>query len=68
MAGPYHLPKRILHTEPSSVSSFSFECPLFPIRSSSSFLRLLPCLPLAYILPSTFPSVTFIKRQFLSKV
>ena len=36
--------------------------------SSSSFLRLLPCLPVISIPPCIFPSITRCKRQFLGKI
>ena len=43
--GPKPLPKRALHTVRSRASSFKWEYPLLSLRSSNSFLRLLPCLP-----------------------
>jgi hypothetical protein len=45
----------------SSVSS------LF-LRSSSNCLRLLPRLPIIFILPSIFPWITYFRRQFLRKM
>jgi hypothetical protein len=39
-----------------------------PLRSSSSFLRLLPCLPVSSIPPCIFPSVTRCRRQFLCRM
>ena len=57
MTGPQSLPKRVLHRERSSASSFSFRYPLFSLRSSSSSLRLIPRRPVTSILPSIFPSV-----------
>jgi len=41
-AGPKPLPKRALHIVRSRASSFKWEYPLLSLRSSSSFLRLLP--------------------------
>ena len=38
------------------------------LKSSSSCLRLLPRLFVTYILPSTFPSITGSRRQFLHKM
>ena len=38
------------------------------LRSSNSFLRLLPCLPVTSIPPCIFPSVTRCRRQFLRKM
>jgi hypothetical protein len=61
--GPQPLPKRVLHTVRSSVSSFSFQNP----RVSSSCLHLLPRLPITSILPSIFPSIMRFKRQLLHK-
>jgi len=46
----------------SSASSFSFRYPVSSLRSSSSCLRLLPCLPVI------FPSITCFRRQFLLKM
>lgn len=45
----------------SSASPFSFRNILFSLISPSSCLRLLPRLPI----PSTFPPVTCLRRQFL---
>ena len=38
------------------------------LRSSSSFLRLLPCLLVTSISPFIFPSITCFRRQFLRKM
>jgi len=38
------------------------------LRSSTSFLRLLPCLPVTSVPPCIFPSVTRCRRQFLRKM
>jgi len=48
--GPKPLPKRALHIVRSRASSFKWEYPLLSLRSSSSFLRLLPCLPVTSVL------------------
>jgi hypothetical protein len=56
--GPQPLPKQFLHTVRATVSSFNLQYPLFPLRSSSSCLRLLLRLPVIYNLPSTAPSIT----------
>ena len=66
--GPKPLPKRTLHVVRSRASSFKWEYPLLSLRSSSSFLRLLPRLPVTYILPFIFPSITRCRRQFLLKL
>ena len=47
--GPKPLPKRTLHMVRSRASSFKWEYPLLSLRSSDSFLRLLPCLPVTSI-------------------
>jgi hypothetical protein len=66
--GPNHLPKRALHIAQSRASSCKWEYPLISLRSSSSFLRLLPRLPITYISPFIFPSITRCRRQFLRKM
>jgi len=65
--GPKLLPKRALHIVRSRVSSFKWEYPLISLRSSSSFLRLLPRLSLNSVPPFIFPSITRHRRQFLRK-
>jgi hypothetical protein len=65
---PQPLPNRVLHTARSSASSFNLQCPVFPLRSSTNCLRLLPRFPLTSILPSIFPSITCFRRQFLRKM
>ena len=47
--GPKPLPKRALHIVRSRASSFKWEYPLLSLRSSSSYLLLLPCLPVTFI-------------------
>ena len=66
--GPKPLPKRALHTVRSRNSSFKWEYPLLSLRSSSSFLRLLPRLPVTSIPPFIFPLITCCRRQFLRKM
>ena len=66
--GPKPLPKRFLHLVWSRASSFNWQYPLLSLRSSSSFLRLLPCLLVTSICPFIFPSVTCCRRQFLRKM
>ena len=66
--GPKPLPKRFLHIVRSKASSFKWEYPLLSLRSSSSFLRLLPRLLVTSISPFIFPSITCFRRQFLRKM
>ena len=66
--GPKPLPKRFLHIVRSRASSFNWQYPLLPLRSSSSFLRLLPRLLVTSICPCIFPSITCCRRQFLRKM
>ena len=65
---PKPLPKRFLHIVRSKASSFKWEYPLLSLRSSSSFLRLLPRLLVTSISPFIFPSITCFRRQFLRKM
>ena len=60
--------KAALHTGRSRAFSFKWEYPLLSLRSSSSFLRLLPRLPVTSIHPFIFPSITRCRRQFLRKM
>jgi len=71
----YHLvvclttgPKPALHIVWSRASSFRWEYPLLSLRSSISFLRLLPCLPVTSIPHFIFPSITRCRKQFLRKM
>jgi hypothetical protein len=66
--GPKPLPKRALHIVRARASSFKWEYPFLSLRSFSSFLRLLPCLPVTSIPPCIFPSITRCRRQFLRKI
>jgi hypothetical protein len=66
--GPKPLPKRALHIVRFTASSFRCEYPVLSLRSSSSFLHLLPRLPVTSIPPFIFPSVTYCRRQILRKM
>jgi len=66
--GPKPPPKRYLHIVRSRASSFKWEYPLLSLRSSSSFLPLLPRLLATSISPFIFPSITCFSRQFLRKM
>jgi hypothetical protein len=66
--GPKPLTKRALHVVRFRASSFRCEYPLLSLRSSSSFLRLLPRLHVTSIAPCIFPSITCRRRQFLCKI
>ena len=66
--GPKRPPKRCLHIVRSRASSFKWEYPLLSLRSSSSFLRLLPRLLATSIPPFFFPLITCFRRQFLRKM
>jgi len=61
---PQSLPKPILHTVPSSASSFNFQYLFVSLLPSSSCLPLPPCLPV----PSTFPSIRSFRSQSLHKM
>ena len=65
MTGPKPFPKWPLHIVQSRASSFKWEYPLLSLRSSISFLRLLPHLPVTSILPFILLSITRCRRQFL---
>ena len=66
--GPKPLPKLFLRIVRSRSSSFNWQYPLLSLRSSSSFLRLLPRLLIISICPFIFPSITCCRRQFLRKM
>jgi len=66
--GPNPLPKRALHIVRPRTSFFNCEFPLLSLRSSSSFLRFLPRLPVTFIPPFIFPSIARCRRQFLRKM
>ena len=65
---PKPLPKRFLHIVRSRASFFHWQYPLLFLRSSSSFLRLLPRLLVTSICPFIFPLITCCRRQFLHKM
>ena len=62
--GPKPPPKRCLHIVRSRASSFKWEYLLLSLRSSSSFLRLLPRLLATSISPFIFPSITCLEGSF----
>ena len=66
--GSKPLPKRSLHILRSRAFAFKWKYPLLSLKSSSSFLRLLPCLLITYISPFISPSITCFRRQFLRKM
>jgi len=66
--GSKPLPKRALHIVQSRASSFKWEYPLLSLRSSNSFLHLLPCLPVTSIPPCIVPSIARCRRQFRRKM
>jgi hypothetical protein len=66
--GPKPLPKWVLHIVLPRFSSFRLEYPLLSLSSSSSFLRHLLRLPVTFIPPFIFPSVTCCRSQFLRKM
>jgi hypothetical protein len=61
------IPKPVLHIVRLRVSSLNFQFPLASLRSSTSCLSLLHCLPVTAIFPCIFPSMWF-RRQFLLKM
>jgi hypothetical protein len=69
---PHDMSKPLLkwadHIVGSRASTFRCEYPLLSLRSSSSFLRLLPCLAVTSILHFIFSSTTCRRRQFLRKI
>ena len=66
--GPKPPPKRFLHIVRSRASTFKWQYPVLSLRSSSSFLRLLPRLLVTSISPFIFLSITCFRRKFLSKM
>ena len=67
-AGPSPLPYRVLHRMRSSASSFSFQHSRVRLNSSSSFLLLLPHLPVTSIFSSNFPAIKCFRKQFLHQM
>jgi hypothetical protein len=59
--------KAALHTVRSRASSLKWQYPLLSSRSYSSFLRLLPRLPVTSIPPFIFPSITSVEGSFYTK-
>jgi hypothetical protein len=59
---------RALHVVRAKASSFRWEYPLLSLRSSSSFLRLLPRLPVTSIRFLSFLQQPFFRRRFLRKM
>ena len=66
--GPQPLPKPVLQTVHSSVSSFNLQYHLITLRSFNNCLHLLSCLTVTSILPSTFPLITGFRMQLLCKM
>jgi hypothetical protein len=66
--GPKPLSKRARHIVRSRAFSFRYEYPLLSLRSSSSFLRLYPLLPVTSIPLFIYPSITCCRRQFLRNI
>ena len=65
---PQSFEKPVLPTVRPSASSFNFQDFLFFLRSFSSCLLLLPRRPVTYIIPSNFPSIMCVRRQFPRKM
>ena len=65
---PQPPPKQVSHSVRSSISSFNFQYPLVSLRSSSSCIRLLPCLSVTSLLSFSFLTITCFRRQFLRKM
>jgi len=61
-------PKWFRHIVRSRASSFKWQYPLLSLRTSSSFLRLLPRLLVTSISPFIFLSITCFRRQILRKM
>jgi hypothetical protein len=66
--GPKPLPKRALHIVRSRASSFKLEHPRLSLRSSSNFLRLLPCLSVTSIPPLYLSFSNPLQKEFLRKM
>ena len=64
MTSPQCLPNPRRHTVLSSARSFNLQYPLLYLTSSCSCLRLLLRLPVTSILPSIYPSITCLAKQF----
>jgi hypothetical protein len=59
------VPKWVFHRLQSSVSTFTCQYSLVSLKSSKSRLRILPRLPVIYILVSIFASIMCFRRQLL---
>jgi hypothetical protein len=68
MTNPYPFPKGVIYRALFSAPSFHIQYPLFSLRLSGRCLRLLPRLPVTFLLPSILPSIMCYRRQFLCKV
>ena len=66
--GPKPLPKQFLHIVRSKASSFNWQYPLLSLKSSSSFLRLLPRLIVTSICPFIFPSITCFRNWIMDEI
>ena len=66
--GPQTLPKWVFHRVRSSASFLNFHYPLLSLRSSTSCLRRLPCLPVISNPHSISHSVMCFRRQLLSQM
>jgi hypothetical protein len=65
---PKPLPKRVHRRVGSDAPHFISSILSFSLVSSSSCLRLFHRLPVTYICPSIFQSITYFRRQFLRKM
>jgi hypothetical protein len=65
--GPQSVSKRVLHRKRSSTSFFNFQYSLLSLKSSSSYLGFLPCLPVVAITPFIVPSITCVRKKLLRK-
>ena len=64
----YPFPNQLLHRVRCTASSLNLQDPPVSLRSANSCLRLLPRPPFTSILPSTFPSITCLRGQFLCQM
>ena len=65
--GPWSRPQWVFHRVWASASPFNLQYPLVSFRSSNSCLRLQFRIPINFILPSIFPSITCFRSHFLRK-
>jgi hypothetical protein len=66
-SGPYPFQSEF-STECCPIPPLQLQYPLFSLRSSSNWLRLLLHLPVTSILPSVFPFMSRFRRQFVLKM